>query len=193
MSDDRLPLDFDEATHTFTRGGIVVPSVTQCIKAAGLVRDYGNAVWSRDRGLRVHRAMFLLTQASEDHALAVLDEDDVPYFDAAQLWMRTHGVEVIAAEEMVDGGTYGGWCDLRVRMRGHERPAVVDLKTGAMPRWAGLQLAAYAQPLAGTHERYAVRLMGNGEPRVQWFRDPSDWFDFRVCVRVWQLQREVGE
>ena len=191
MSEDTLPLLFDEATHTFTRGGVVVPPVTQVLKAAGLVNDFSTrSDWARDRGTRVHLAMFLLTQESEDAALATLEPDDVPYFEAAQLWMRTHGVEVLGCEEMVDGGSYGGWLDLRVQLRGRERPAVVDLKTGHMPRWCGLQLAAYAAPFAETHDRYGVRLQANGEPRVQWYRDPSDWFDFRACLRVAQLQEE---
>jgi hypothetical protein len=192
VNEDTQPLQFDEGTHTFTRAGVLVPSVTQCIKAAGLVNDRGYNDWSRDRGVRVHTAMFLLTQSSEDAALASLDEDDVPYFDAALLWMRTHHVEVLAAEQMVDGGSYGGWLDLRCRMRGHERLAVVDLKTGSLPKWAGLQLAAYAAPFAETHERYAVRLMSNGEPRMQMYRDPSDWYDFRCCTRIWQLQQQMN-
>jgi hypothetical protein len=182
-------LAFDEASHTFTRDGVVVPSVTQVIDACGLMRTYNpSETWARDRGTRVHAAMFELTQRSEDAALACLDPDDVPYFTAAQWWMATMGVEVLGAEELVDGGSYAGWRDLRVRMRGVSRPCVVDLKTGSLPWWTGLQLAGYARPLVETHDRYAVRLSLNGEPRVVPYRDQNDYLDFMACVRVVQLQ-----
>jgi hypothetical protein len=184
-------LTFEVPTHTFWRDGLRVPSVTQVLKAAGLVRDYNNT-WARDRGSRVHQALFELTQRSEDAALACLEPDDVPYFDAAQHWMATSGVEVLGAEELVDGGSYAGWRDLRVRMRGADRPAVVDLKTGALPPWVGLQLAAYTAGLPVPHDRYAVRLQADGTPRVQWYRDPRDLHDFLACVRVVQLQADYG-
>jgi hypothetical protein len=187
------PLTFVESTHQFWRGGLPVPSVTQVIKAAGLMdrgRYYND--WARDRGIRVHTALQVLTQESEDAALARLEEDDLPYFAAAQRWLLTAGVEVIAAEEMVDGGAYAGWLDLRCLVRGFERPVVVDFKTGGLPDWVGLQLAAYAQAAGGGFDRMAVRLQVSGEPRVQVYRAVSDWADFRACLRVWQLQARMG-
>lgn len=189
----REALLFDEASHTFTRGGVVVPSVTQCIGAAGLVNGYSTgAEWPRERGKRVHRAVHRLTTTSEDAALAELLPGDVPYFEAAQQWMLTAGVEVFASEELVDGIDYAGWRDLRVKLRGYETPVVVDLKSGALPAWCGLQLAAYAARLVPKHDRLAVRVLPNGEFRTQVYRRESDYIDFRSCLRIWQLQREFG-
>jgi hypothetical protein len=185
-------LSFDAATHTFTRDGILVPSVTQVIAAAGLVRDYGNgATCARDRGVRVHEAAFLFATEDEDAALAVLEDEDVLYFDALRHWMLAAGVEVLGAEELVDGGSYAGWRDLRVRLRGHDRPVVVDLKTGQLPKWVGLQLAAYALTLPEPHDRMAVRLTSEGTASATWYRRATDAMDFRSCVRVWQLQQEM--
>lgn len=192
VSAPATPLDFDEATHVFTRGGVRVPSVTQCIAACGLIDPRTTtSEWARDRGRRVHRAVYLLTTESEDAALSVLEPDDVPYFEAAQWWMASSGVEVFAAEELVDAGSYAGWRDIRCKIRGVSDPAVVDLKSGSLPLWAGIQLAAYAAPLPVRHARVAVRLQLNGEPRVKIYTEPGDWFDFRVCLRAWQLQAHM--
>jgi hypothetical protein len=188
------PLTFDEATHTFWRGVERVPSVTQVIKAAGLVNTNHATMWARDRGVRVHTALQALVTQDEDAALAHLWEDDLPYFAAGQRWLTTAGVEVLGAEELVDGGSYAGWLDLRCRIRGHHRPVVVDFKTGGLPEWVALQLAAYAAPLGvpGGCDRMAVRLQVGGEPRVEVYRGVTDWADFRACLRVWQLQARMG-
>jgi hypothetical protein len=190
-------LYFDEGSHTFTRGGPlspgveIVPSVTQVIGACGLRNAWATGdSWARDRGVRVHAAMFALTTTSEDAALAELEPDDVPYFTAAQWWMVSCGVEVLGCEELVDGGSYAGWRDLRVRMRGNARTCVVDLKTGGLPWWTGLQLAAYALPLQEPHDRFAVRLSLDGQPHVKQYRDAHDRADFLACLRVVQLQNQ---
>lgn len=188
-----MALHFDDVAHRFTRDGLLVPSVTQVIGAAGLISQWTTqSPEPRERGVRVHRALYQLTQASEDAALAELEPGDLPYFEAGQWWMVSAGVEVIGAEELVDGGTFAGWRDLRCRIRGRERPVVVDLKTGALPAWVGLQLAAYAHPLPEPHDRLAVRLQPNGEPLVKPFDALGDWSDFRSCLRVWQLQQQMG-
>lgn len=185
-------LTFDESTHTFRRDGQVVPSVTQILKACGLVRDYGPSTWARDRGTRVHQAMFALSTTNEDAALACLEPEDVPYFDAAQTWMVTNGVTVLGAEEVVDAGYYAGWLDLRCTLRGVSGPCVVDFKTGTLPPWAGLQLAAYAAPLGEVHTRYAVRLQSNGQPQMKLYTNRNDLINFNACARVVQLQADYG-
>jgi hypothetical protein len=188
------PLTFIESTHQFWRGGQLVPSVTQVIKAAGLVDTTWQSDWARDRGVRVHTALQVLVQRDEDAALQHLQEDDLPFFAAGQRWLETAGVEVLGAEELIDGGSYAGWLDLRCKVRGFDRPVVVDFKTGSLPAWVGLQLAAYAAPLtvAGGHDRMAVRLQLGGEPRVHVYRAASDWADFRACLKVWQIQERMG-
>jgi hypothetical protein len=48
-------LEFDAATHTYTLGGVRLPSVTAIIGHV-LPYDFGPGVWHMDRGTKTHLA-----------------------------------------------------------------------------------------------------------------------------------------
>jgi hypothetical protein len=121
---------------------------------------------SAKRGTAVHQAC------------AFLDEDDLEessvsdslhgYIEAWKKFkVETGIVEFEAIEERVENGSFHGKPD-RVIAKGrtpngnHEVSAgVIDIKTGAIPKWASLQLAAYCD-LTGKRVGMCVGLKQDG-------------------------------
>lgn len=181
-------LHFDAGTHTFWRNGARVLSVTQILKRCHLTSPYWTEE-SRARGERVHLALAKLHRASDEEARTLLCEGDHPFYNAGVRALQTFGIEVLAAEELVDGGSYAGFLDLRCRLRGHEDPWVIDFKSGRAPAYTPLQLAAYAAPQPAFHRRALIELLPSGSPRMTTCRETrGDLRNFHACVTVAQLQ-----
>jgi len=49
-------ISFDEATHTYTESGQVIPSVTQILSTEGLVSYFNTDPWYMERGTAIHKA-----------------------------------------------------------------------------------------------------------------------------------------
>ena len=188
------PVDFDEATHTYTQGGVKLPSVTSIIRAAGLMPDFygkGNET-AMLRGTLVHRVC-------EFHDEGDLDESTVDpaiagYLDAWKKfradtgfkpdkieWRNAHPLYRYAG--MVDRiGSFGGL------------PSVIDIQTGAPDPWMGVQLAAYeglvtsANPV-GPHRRLGVHLTSEGKYSVSRFEDASDWPIFLSALGLYNWRK----
>lgn len=187
-------LFFDEDEHAFWRDGARmtrVLSVTQVLRACGLSgRHWTDA--ARERGVRVHYALYLLNRVSEREAREGLLASDEPFFDAGVQAIRNFGIEVIAAEELVDGETYAGWLDLRANLRRESRPFVIDFKSGSPSATAALQLEAYARPQKDEHGRAQIVLLPNGEPRLKVVEESfSVRQQWRACLTVAALQRSL--
>ena len=191
-------LTFDEATHVFRRSRlgrtVEVPSVTSVLKRCGLITPAEQARWTeaaRARGIRVHRALYLLQRQSDDAALFTLEPEDIAYYEAGKLALNTFGIDVLAVEELVDGESYAGWLDLRCRLRGESLPVVLDFKSGSVPAYAPLQLSGYAAPLDAQHRRGVIVLQRNGDPKLIMFRDDlADARLWKAALTVALLQIE---
>ena len=185
---------FDEARHEYRVGGRVVPSVTQVLS---VITDFGGVsadVLARaaEFGTHVHQAVDLdskglLDEESLDPALA-------PYLAAWRTFLADAGATVLASEVRVyhPGQHYAGTLDALLRIR--NKVAVVDVKTGVVPRTVGPQLAAYetAYSASDEHEhairrRLCVQLTGDGY-RVHECKNPADWSVFQSCLNVWRFK-----
>jgi len=181
-------LHFDHETHTFWRDGQRVLSVTQVLERCRLTSPYWTPE-ARNRGTRVHKALFVLQTLSDREAREGLQPTDVPFYEAGRRALDTFGIEVLGAEELVDGGAYAGWLDLRCRLRGRDLPMVIDFKTGKAAPWTPLQLAAYAAPQPTPHDRAFIELLPSGAPKLTVCREHrGDLRHFNACVAVAQLQ-----
>jgi len=181
-------LTFDVASHTFWRDGHRVLSVTQVLRRCGLTSPYWTEE-ARDRGTRVHRALHVLQSASDREAREGLRDGDDPFYQAGRHALDTFGIEVLGAEELVDGGSYAGWLDLRCHLRGFTEPFVIDYKSGRAAAWTPLQLAAYASPLPAYHRRAFIELLPTGKPKLTTCRETrGDLRNWHACVTVAQLQ-----
>ncbi len=182
-------LTFDAASHTYTKDGRVLPSVTQILQGAGIVDTTWFTEQAAWRGSVVHRCCQLDDQGD-------LDEGSVPnaakgYLDAWRLFKAQVPMNFISIEQPLCSGLYAGTPDRDAEW------AVVDIKTGAILPWVGLQLAAYSELISAngsvpgggrSYDRYAVRLGKDGRYNVQHFavRDyRNDLGIFRAALSIY--------
>lgn len=185
---------FDGESHTYRVHGHVVPSVTQIL---AMLQDFGGVsaeVLDRaaEFGTHVHQAVDLynkriLDEASLDPALA-------PYLADWHSFLRDAAAEVLASEVRVyhPGLKYAGTLDALVRIR--NKVAVVDVKTGQVPRTVGPQLAAYELAYSAREDnehairrRLCVQLTGDGY-RIHEQKNPADWSVFVSALNCWRFR-----
>lgn len=88
-SDD---VGFDEATHTYSHNGVILPSVTQILQAEGFINTAFYDEWSRDKGSMVHLAIKYDLSGELDEE--TLDEEIRPYLAAFRKFMRESGLKI---------------------------------------------------------------------------------------------------
>lgn len=180
-------LTFDEATHTYRFGGVVVPSVTQVLRPL-MNLDHVDADLLRRAsafGTAVHRACELhdLDQLDE----SALDPALAPYLEGWRKFCRDYGCAWEAIETRVYHPTlrYAGTLDRCGLVGGNL--AYVDIKSGtALYPTVGPQLAAYAAADCGNpgaRKRYAVRLFEGGY-ELKEYTSPLDWPTFASLITI---------
>jgi hypothetical protein len=162
-------LRFDPLQHRYWIGTRELVSVTRILQDAGLVETTWYTETARDRGTAVHRAAEAMDR---DHAIGAGAPDIEPYLCAYQRFLQEarpvwHGIETAAADPCLG---YAGTIDRWGTLQGE--PVVVDLKTGAIPPWAPLQLVAYARLVPGhpqdpRRRRLVVHLLPTGRYSVR--------------------------
>ena len=187
-----MTLLFDPTTHTYTYNGQRMISVTEAIKAVGLIDDRWFTEEATWRGSVVHRVCEL-----DD--LGTLDEDSVDpaaqgYLEAWRAAKSNLDLRFSDIEKPKVNGNYGfaGTPD-RIGLS-RTKKVVIDLKTGAEAPWHGLQLAAYAafdHPFAATYHRFTIRLQPDGKYSLTKYEDYwGDWAAFHgaLAVAKWRLK-----
>jgi hypothetical protein len=187
--------DFDEKTHTYTEGGVKLPSVTRIIRAAGLMPPFYGDEPAMRRGTMVHRAC-------EFHDEGDLDESTVDpaiagYLDGWKKFRAETGFVASCIEWRRAHPIYGyaGTVDRIGVFDG--RPTVIDIKTGSFDDWMGIQLAAY-EGLAnstvkiGRHQRLGVVLTAEGKYSVLKFEERSDWPIFLSALSLYNWRKSRG-
>lgn len=180
-------LTFDEASHTYRLGGVLLPSVTTILKPlvdfSGIPADVLEA--KRRLGSDVHLASQLL---DEDD----LDEDTVAenvagYLNAYRRFKADTGAVVLANEQRVvdEKLLFAGTLDRKFLIRGAKW--LIDLKTCiSCPIAVGPQTAAYQRADGDdsvTH-RGALRLRPDGTYRLDQLTDPNDWACFMAALTL---------
>jgi hypothetical protein len=140
---------FDEATHTYRQGGIVIPGVTRVIDHAGLtsfenVRD--DILERRGRlGTIVHRSCHFLDQNDldwrtvSDEARGYVESWGILCEDLHVKW-RLIEYQCIAE---IDGMKFGMQIDREGPIGGED--SIIDIKISRQAEpWHGVQLAGYA-------------------------------------------------
>jgi hypothetical protein len=83
-----------------------------------------------------------------------------PYVQKVLGWVDRHVAEVLDVEVKIRIPDLGvvGRCDLVAKIKGDRAWSVIDLKfVNAVPRWVGLQLAAYRRGLETVHRNRSIR------------------------------------
>jgi hypothetical protein len=110
---DSADVEFDEATHTYSYNGFVLPSVTQILQAEGFVNTAFYDEWSRNKGSMVHLAVKYYLSGELDEE--TLDPEIVPYLTAFKKFMRDSRFQFDEVEQAGRNTTwnYAGTYDLR--------------------------------------------------------------------------------
>lgn len=189
-----MPLTFDEGTHTYRLDGQVVPSVTQVIEHAQFVDPTWFTEESRLRGTLVHRVVELYDQGKISHNPGVPPEAQ-GYLDA---WVRfkreadfvTEESEVRLASHLFRfAGTLDKSGSFRLPHSSERTHAIIDLKTGKLLPWWGLQLSGYQILELERHERFCRRfdleLHDDGTYNLHEQRDVQDRGVFLAALTCW--------
>lgn len=184
-----MKLEFDKASHVYTVGGRVLPSVTQVLAP---LEDFERIPYSvleaaRIRGQHVHEAFALLVRDSLDWES--LDLDLVPYLLGAKRFLAESGVTIIASELALADSTIGfaGTLDLACEFKGRE--CIIDVKaTATIPRSVGPQTAAYERlytaNFGGRARRRLCLQLKPEDYRLEPLNDARDWSMFQSCLNV---------
>lgn len=169
----RMSLTFDAATHTYRFNGVVVPSVTQALKAAGII-DYSMIPqdilrFAAQRGTAVHRACELYDLDTLDES--TLDLEVGAYLKGYKAFLRDTGFQPARIEQRVyhPQHKYAGTLDRTGSLGG--QLALVDFKTGVMLDGHRAQLAAYAMalPMPRRYRRFGLQLKADGSYKIHEF------------------------
>jgi hypothetical protein len=171
-----MTLTFDAATHTYRCDGIIMPSVTQVMKAAGLGQPYGHVdadtlERAADRGRLVHWACAEIDSGRQVDPVWI--EGAEGYIAAYRLFARETGYRSDATEEYVCHARlgYAGQLDMRGWMHGRriicDRKATASLHRDTAVQCAGYELAAH-QHIRGL---YGLWLRPNGTYQLRRYYD----------------------
>jgi hypothetical protein len=180
---------FDAAEHRYTVGGVRLPSVTEVLdpllELDGIPRAVLKA--AAEFGTHVHIACDLFDKGVLDEP--ALDPHLAPYLAAWKIFLRETGAVVDASEVRVVHGKlrYAGTFDkaLHWKKRGRVTTALLDIKSGQVPRTVGPQVAAYAEAHPFKFDaRYCLQLRGDATYRLTKLSDPTDWSIFLSALNL---------
>lgn len=197
-----MSLIFDHATHTYRWNGVIVPSVTQALKAGGVI-DYSmipQDVLQRAaiRGTAVHKACELWDFDKLDES--TLDAEVGAYLEGYKAFLRDTGFQPARIEQRIfhPQYIYAGTLDRTGTLNG--QLIVLDFKTGIMLDGHRAQLAAYtmALPMPRRYRRFGLQLTAEGGYRVHEFPIRDLMLDFNtflgaLAVTKQQLNQQEGQ
>lgn len=187
-------LDFDEASHTYSVGGVIVPGVTRIIEP---LRSWeGVPPDLLERKSTLGRAVHLATEYDDKGTLdpESLSGEVAGYLEGWRRFRRETGFAPTLIERKVYHPVMGfaGTLDREGDFGG--QITIIDLKSGAKHRVHGVQIAGYA--LARKQEagwitypqRLAVYLTADGRYEIETYTRTSDYPTFigLLAVNTWR-------
>lgn len=183
-------LQFDEQTHTYTVGGVRVPSVTEVLKPLQCFDGIAEEVLERKRdlGSRVHAATQFLDEDDLDESS--IEPDVAPYLRAYTRFLAGTGARVVLNEQRVYSALgYAGTLDRLVEIKREQW--LIDYKTClSVPLSVGPQTAAYLRALLAERpdllhtKRAALLLRRDGTFRFKPLTGSDDWSAFMACLAL---------
>lgn len=199
-------MNFDEATHTYTVDGKVIPSVTQVLQRAGLIDLSMITAATLERARQEGKAIHRMVEAEcKGENYRKLPEWLIPYQRAWHAFVEWSGFELWASEERLHNERYGfaGTTDLIGIPHKFKSPlpAVIDIKRSltAGPS-INMQLSAYAETwnlkygkdhALIVRRRYGLQLLKNDSAtpyKCLPFEDPRDFGDFLTCLNYVRMR-----
>ena len=187
-----MTVAFDATTHRYSSGDVALVSVTQAIRAAGLMGDTSYFTdEARDRGTAVHQMVEFFDQGDLDEE--GLDPALRPYLDAYQWFVHDHQptwthIEARRADLTL---RYAGTVDRAGTLVTTPHAVVLDIKSGAPAPWHRVQLSAYLRLVRAELPkpvaiRYALYLSADGTYNLAGLalNDQEDWQTFTAALTL---------
>lgn len=178
-----MDLIFKPDTHQYFKDGVELPGVTTILSDLGFIEKDFFTEYGRTRGKFVHLACELddRNELDEDACDSAL----LPYLKAWRSFKRDTGIKIESIEKPVASSIYNfaGTLDRLVTLNGS--CCILDIKSGAVSPWTGLQLAAYEIAENKRLKRFAVQLMETEKYKLHPYTDPQDRQIFLAAVACW--------
>lgn len=159
---------FNPETHTYLVNGERYISVTQLLKKVGIIEPWFFSPGSAERGKEIHKFTEMIDRGSVlPHS--VENGAHRGYISAYRRFLRDTSVKIRDIEKVVvhHPFRYAGTID---RIADLEGPAIIDIKTGHMQDWHGIQLAAYKLALGEENVRlYGLYIKESGKYHLKEF------------------------
>lgn len=177
--------------HIYTVEGTTQPGVSEILQSAELI----DTRWYNDRactrGIYVHKAIEIYHRQGLN--FRTLDDELRPYVEAYLDFLKRTEFRPIIIEEPSFHPVYQ-YCGT-VDLIGHlDALSLIDIKTGARPKWVGLQTAAY-KALWGSRvegkpisHRYALELRGNGKWALTRLSNKTDLEVFMAALTIYNFK-----
>jgi len=187
---------FEPEPHKYTLNSIVIPGVSEILKANGL--DFFSKVRpdvlsaAQKFGTAVHRATALWDK--QDLAIDMLSEPLKPYLNAWIKFKKDSGYEIWAIEQPIYSKKLwvAGTPD---RIGKLKKPGVLDIKVdNEYEQWVALQLAFYLtlwnerHPDQKIKERLAV-ILSPDKYRIEEYKDPTDFDTIMAMRRIYEYKK----
>lgn len=191
-----LDIQLDAEKHEYTVDGVKLPSVTEIIEPAKpyIPRDKLEA--GAARGIAVHEACEFIDSGFE----ADIDPAVEGYAQGYKRFLAQTGAEVLKSEYRVANPPVGYAGTMDRLMRWQDEIINVDIKSGVIARWMGLQLAAYSyaywlmtsgDPKVKPPKGFVLQLFEDGTYKLHEFKDQRGDYDvFLGLVRLWKWKEK---
>jgi len=197
-------IKFNDERHEYSQNGIIIPSVTQVLTAAGLYDMFGKV--NRDvleaaqvKGKYGHLATEFYDNKTLD--ITTVHEIIIPYLDGWIKFRKDTGFKPRVIEERVYSKkhNYAGTVD---RIGPLDAETVVDIKLGELTPAAALQTAAYLEaynsdkpPKDKAKDRLIVQLRNDGTYRLpkKSFYSKEDFTVFLACLNIKNWRARHGK
>lgn len=186
-------LRFDEAQHRYYIGSRELPSVTKILSMLDSFEHVPPDVLEAARifGTHVHMAVDLDNKGVLDEE--ALDPQLLPYLQGWRRFRAESGFEILHSEQRVVHELlgYAGTLDVVGNFRGSF--ALLDVKSGALPRSVGYQTAAYVEAYGAMFgmkpgRRFCLQLSPEFAIgyKLHALTKRTDWNGFVSCLNVWK-------
>lgn len=188
-------IEFVEDTHQYFVDGKELPSVTTILHSLNDFSFVDKDLLERAAkfGTAVHKATELYDQNSLD--LDALDSALMPYVEAWDLFLSDYKPEILSCEQRVASMYgYAGTLDRYMAING--KRIIGDIKSGTVvPKYTGLQLAAYEQAITEgggvVDERWVIHLQPC-KYKVVPFSGRNDFTIFKSALNLYRWSQQNG-
>lgn len=194
---------FDESSHCYMYGGVLVPSVTQALKAAGLISFEGIPFrvleHKKNLGSLVHKATELFDNG-EDLSDFEIPQECGPYVEGWANFRSDCGFQPELVEHQQIGEMHGMRYGMKLDALGdiYGVPHIIEKKCGSSesPVW-GIQMVAYAVGIKRPAIARAAVQLGPQFPRKYKVFEYTDKSDVQVwasalALTLWMQNNRIG-